>query len=154
MLGGAGTPRTCHPAWRTCGGGGVGSWPEAVFSLASRGNFLSVRWACDNTFLPSNPTSVSVGPREFTSEVHTAWPSAAAPCLAGSGRGGLGPRWSVHCPRPALVTPMLLADRPTQALLYPRASPARRIQLTESWKKVFPDNTIVSTSPFMRIRHQ
>ena len=82
------------------------------------------------TFLPSNPTSVSVGPREFTSEVHTAWPSAAAPRLAGSGRGGLGPRWSFHCPRPALVTPMLFADRPTQALLYPRASPAQRIQLT------------------------
>ena len=85
---GPGLPRACRSAWRTCGGGGLGSWPEAIFSPASRGNFLSVRWACDNTFLPSNPTTVSVGSREFTSEVHTAWPSTAAPCLAGSRRGG------------------------------------------------------------------
>lgn len=91
MLGGARTPRTCLLVWRTCvgGGGGSGSWLEVIFSLASHGNFLSVRWVCDNTFLPSDPATVSVGPHEFTSEVHTSCPSPAAPCLAGSGRGGL-----------------------------------------------------------------
>ena len=84
VLGGAQTPRTCLLAWRTSVGGGVRSWLLVILSLASHGNFLSVRWVCDNTFLPSNPATVSVGPREFTSEVHTSCPSPAAPHLAGS----------------------------------------------------------------------
>ena len=84
VLGGAQTPRTCLLTWRTCVGGGVGSWLLVILSLASHGNFLSVRWVCDNTFLPPNPATVSVGPHEFTSEVHTSCPSPAAPHLAGS----------------------------------------------------------------------